>query len=524
MSEVAALRHETATAIQDLRSQADGPPSAEAQGAVLARIAARLERIEQGLERGERVLRDREGQAISSVLSILRRTADDVRSVRVEPKRPQVDSVVPGALDLLRADLARAVEEMRHQAGDIRQGVSRRQQDPEALRRLESVAAAIRQQVESALERISAAQRALEQRTGSLVHQLEQSLADIADRMAAVVRALEARISEEAAHRQAVRKEQAEHRKRLETAMVVLKDEVMLMATALRDEVAGPMAELAGDRETLRRGLDRVERLGDIVESLGRRRGFRELVKAERALQAEQAAFVERLNAAGEGLAVMAQGVERRLEAMVEAAVERIRPDPAHAEALAGAEASIDALRQDLPAAVGELVARVEESTRALQERFEALSGALEGRGEGESREDRQAAARAQRELRSATTSLRREVEGLSKRIEGWGKPRTAPRLAQEVRDLGRRFEALEQEVQSQVAAAVAKRVQASVDRRLRALLADLSEQIRRVAREASVEPAEAAASEASTETVRQPAPRFGPEPERRGRFRRPRR
>lgn len=531
---VAALRREAATAMQQLRPQGgDRPPPAEA--AVLSRIAARLQGVEQELERQTRVLRDRESQALSSVLSILQRTAQDLRRARTQPPRPAGDpqalrAVQSGVAALgqrlealeqalprhvseasgpLRADLARAVQEVRDHARDLHRALDGDERRAELLGGLEAMASTLRQEVASGVKSVS-------ERIG----------------------ALDARIADDVGARGSAERQRDEHQKRLETAMIVLKDEVVLMATALREEVARPIAELAADRATLRGGLERVDRLAEIVESLGRRRGFRELVEAEQALHAEQAAFVERLNAAAEGLTAMASGVERRLQRLVEEAAERVRPDPGHLEALAGAEASMTALREDLPAAVTDLVARVEGSMTGVQERIEALPAALGGQKDGG--EDRQAALRAQRELRSATTALKRQVEALAKRIDGWGKPRTAPKLAQEVRDLGRRFEALEEEVESKVAATVARRVQASVDRRLRALVEGVSEEIRQVAREAAAEaaaesapesPPESApespsppAAEPASEPVRQPTPRFAPEPERRGRFRRPRR
>ncbi|HEX2030280.1 MAG TPA: hypothetical protein VHL78_02610 [Actinomycetota bacterium] len=161
-------------------------------------------------------------------------------------------------------------------------------------------------------------------------------------------------------------------------------------------------------------------------------------------------------------------------------------------------------------AGIEERLGSVEEAVRSLPPRVEPAQGGRARRTDAE------------RQLAATTTALRKEIEAFRKRIEGWGKPRTAPRLAEEVERLEGHVEDLGRAVEEQLAAKVARRVQASIDRRLRTLIGELPEQLRdtigeavheaaaasvaEVAREAAASAVRTAAEEAVREALRQPA------------------
>jgi hypothetical protein len=132
-----------------------------------------------------------------------------------------------------------------------------------------------------------------------------------------------------------------------------LKD-VREQLSSLAEGVSAVQAE-TGERATaLQEGLARVDKLAEAVETIGRRRGFRQVVESDQRIRDEQAAMVDRLAEVGEVLSthmeevraelgelqvaardaqagVLAEEIRRRVvdelvtEQMVEAMVERVQ-------------------------------------------------------------------------------------------------------------------------------------------------------------------------------------------------------
>jgi uncharacterized phage infection (PIP) family protein YhgE len=222
----------------------------------------------------------------------------------------------------------------------------------------------------------------------------------------------------------------------------------------LADRLSGPL-------RAVQTGLGRVDRLASVIDSLGRRRGFQELIEAERALRAEQTAFVDRLTTSS---ARVAEGVEDlagridRLEEGLRAAAEDTRQLPGHAS-------------ERVTAAMEQTRATMEE---ALEQRFDrSLEVSIRGlRAELERgvpvqdllQELRDLArvqaelAKAQHTVEGVADALRSEVVRLQGTIEGWGRPKTVPEVAAQLGALEERVTGLEGRVAGLVDA-VADRV-----------------------------------------------------------------
>jgi hypothetical protein len=231
----------------------------------------------------------------------------------------------------------------------------------------------------------------------------------------------------------------------------------------------GLVDRVAHASQTLDSGFARVDRLASIIESLGRRRGFQELVSSEERLREEQATFVRDLAGASErvaerveALAHHMEDLERRLEAaMAEAGALRTLP-----ENVSGIlSVQVERLRERLEKALDARFARgVQDSTKQLRAELEQgvpVSDTL--------RELRalvntqQELARAQERAEQAGSALREELAALRNRIESWGRPGSAPRLAQEVQDLEGRVGEMEERLASSLPEEIAKRVTSDV-------------------------------------------------------------
>jgi hypothetical protein len=225
----------------------------------------------------------------------------------------------------------------------------------------------------------------------------------------------------------------------------------------LADRLSGPL-------RAVQTGLGRVDRLASVIDSLGRRRGFQELIEAERALRAEQTAFVDRLTTSG---ARVSDGIED-----LAGRIDRLE------EGLRAAAEETASLRQ-LPGHASERVTAAMEQTRAtmeeaLEQRFDrSLEASIRGlRAELERGvpvqdllQELHDLARAQAELAKAqhtvegmADALRSEVVRLQGTIEGWGRPKTVPEVAAQQGALEERVAGLEGRVAGLVDA-VADRV-----------------------------------------------------------------
>jgi cell division septum initiation protein DivIVA len=171
---------------------------------------------------------------------------------------------------------------------------------------------------------------------------------------------------------------------------------------------------LAEPMKALHSGLDRVERLTAVIESLGHRRGFRELVESEEALRREQAAFVDRLSAASDAVAEGVSGLAQRISLLEESLEQR--------------------LGRTLHSAIAEIRSELERGV-PVQEVLARLAELARAQGE---------LARAQHQVEAMSEALRSESVRLRTAIEGWGRPKTVPEVAAGVRDLNERVEELE--------------------------------------------------------------------------------
>ena len=156
--------------------------------------------------------------------------------------------------------------------------------------------------------------------------------------------------------------------------------------------------------------------------------------------------MVAELTAAGEQLGGHVASAEHRVDAMGEAAR---AVELSQAQAAERVTASVEALRESLPALAEQLRAQAaEELARAVEDVRSSLADRLPG---DETLADVRKLSAAHHELDRATADLRAELEGLRRRIEGWGAPRSDARLANELTEVAGRVERLEDRVSLQI-------------------------------------------------------------------------
>jgi cell division septum initiation protein DivIVA len=274
-----------------------------------------------------------------------------------------------------------------------------------------------------------------------------------------------------------VRTSVTEARRSVEQAVSRAAESLRQAGVEERDRLA---SRLSGPLAAVETGLARVDRLSEVIDSLGHRRGFRELVESEEALRKEQAAFVDRLSETAAGVTEQVRSLEERL-ASLRGDLENVAAQAAGMGKLPG-QAS-----ERVVAAMEAVRSSIEES---LDRRFAAAVDAAlrEVRAElergvpvGEVLARLEAVAVTQGELTTAhhqveglADALRTEVGELRATIHAWGRPHTVPEVAIRADDLEERVAALEDRVAG-LAEAVADRVTAKVvdalDRRKRGLL-----------------------------------------------------
>lgn len=222
---------------------------------------------------------------------------------------------------------------------------------------------------------------------------------------------------------------------------------------------------MVSSTQSLEAGFARVDRLASIVESLGRRRGFQELVASEERLREEQAEFVRDLAGASERVAgrveALGQSIEaldRRLESAVAEAV-ALRTLPENVSGTLSVQA--ERLRERLEEVLGARFAQdVEQSTKQLRAELERGVPVTDTLRELRALANTQLElARAQERAEQTAAELRQELAGLRKRIEGWGRPGSAPRLAQELQGLEGRVGELEARLADELPEQIASRV-----------------------------------------------------------------
>ena len=365
------------------------------------------------------------GQTVLGGLSRAKEQSDERVDVAERSIRGRVDEIeaslrarVDGIADALRTRVDEIGTELSAALGSVQARVEQ---------------APVRTEIETLRKTLDSAAGSLGRAVAESRKAIESSLSDTADRMRA----------DQAKGAERMRADQAKASQRL----------------------AERLSRSIGELEA---GFTRVSRLADVIETLGRRRAFNELVESEQALRKEQAALTGQLEQASAALAEQATSLGRRIDGLQERlravgeelgtlegipteassrvtdAIERLRGtlEDALAERFAGeVGASIARLRSELETGVpvNDLLSRLHELTRSQED-----------------------VSRAQHEVEELSASLRSDVTQLRKAIEGWGKPKMAPQLAQELQAVEGRVSALESEVRG-LAEAVSTRVSEQV-------------------------------------------------------------
>lgn len=199
--------------------------------------------------------------------------------------------------------------------------------------------------------------------------------------------------------------------------------EIAAAQQALGERVEELRRDAVAIRDAVDERMGRVDGLSEVIESLGRKRGFKELVAAERRAMEQQEAFVGRLASLGDRLVARAEDLERRVDEVARGV----------------------ALPEDAVARVTE-----EVTERVAPPLAEQLSREMRG-------------------LERATRGMRYELERVRKRMDAWGRARSAPRLAEELGGLEERVVDVERALEQRPAAEVAARLE-RLDGRVEAL------------------------------------------------------
>jgi hypothetical protein len=184
--------------------------------------------------------------------------------------------------------------------------------------------------------------------------------------------------------------------------------------------------------------MRRMDTLAGAIESLAKRRGFKDLIRSEQAAAEQQETYVRQLVELGRRLG-------ERLEALEASAALRGQVTE-----------DLEGIRRDLGIALEDLRDRL---AAELASGFVGIRG---GAGTGS-----ESNAQLLQEMRAA----RADLDRVRARMDSWGHARSAPRLAQEVAGLGERVEAVERVVQEELTDAVFERMQQHLDRRFEALV-----------------------------------------------------
>jgi K+/H+ antiporter YhaU regulatory subunit KhtT len=252
-----------------------------------------------------------------------------------------------------------------------------------------------------------------------------------------------------------------------------LADAVSTGAADLREQHKQTADRLARQVDTstrtLEQGLLRVERLGNLIEAMSTKRGFRELVESEERLREEQAAFVA-------GLGDSARRFESRLAELGTRADELGQMLERTARDTAALRQVPERASEQVAQTIGEASERLEHAVReAFTEGVATATGRL--------RQELEAGVPVQDVLRTlerlagtqaelaaahwdvtAAAGVVAEATGeLRRRIEGWGTPRSQPRFASELAALDERVGTIEQRLAEDLAPAISKLVSEQV-------------------------------------------------------------
>jgi ABC-type transporter Mla subunit MlaD len=287
--------------LQDLESLREGLPD-EISGAE-ARVSAAVTRVLHEVEARLSEHRDAVGGRVEDTSAALGTRLDEtaaaLRSRHEEVAadlRSRVDesaAVMAGRLDQAVSGLRAALDEL----GEVFQA------DINALRALPERLAEGMSAVREAVGEMAAAHGHIEERLDAVSR---ASAEEVRGRVDETSEALAARLGEAAGK---------------------LRWEVQDALSRVQEQLASLVGGIEGVRtdaeeraSALQTGLERVDNLAEAVESIGRRRGFRQVVESDERLRQEQAAMVERLSDAGERLATRLEEVKQELEGLRKAA------------------------------------------------------------------------------------------------------------------------------------------------------------------------------------------------------------
>ena len=342
----------------------------------------------------------------------------------------------------------------------------------------------VAQSAEESEGRLGGVERALRGRLDEIASGLGSRVDEVAAALGTAVGSVQARVDRSStfedvgalgttleASAESLRRAVVESRQSLESFLSKTTDRLRADQRKSAERMQTEQAK-AGERLTerlsksigeLEAGFARISRLAEVVETLSRKRAFQELVESEQALREEQAAMVSRLREAGGAVAEQATSLGSRIdgleERLVSAADELGALQQIPAATSQGVAEAIERLREALQDTLGERFAgEVGGSVERLRAELEAgvpVKEVLTPLHElAASQED---VSRAQRQVEELSTTLRSEVTQLRKAIEGWGKPRTAPQLAEELLAIEGRVSAVEKEVAGLVEAVSAR-------------------------------------------------------------------
>jgi len=268
----------------------------------------------------------------------------------------------------------------------------------------------------------------------------------------------------------------------LSQEMTRVRDEVVRRAIALDDRIVG------------------MERLAGVIDSLAKKRGFKDLVRSEKLAMEQQEGFVERLVSLGEELASHTQELRDRVDEVsqqVEGLAGRLGGVEGAVDDRAKLAGALDDLRDRVAAELKGGLDRLSERIAAGSDREEAVPAAAqlpegfvdevverigaqllavtqELRPEADQRaltKEIKDVGRNQRDVEKVVRAARTELERVRKRMDTWGRVKSAPRMAEEVTGLEERVIELERAVGEELADEVAERLDRRFERRFEALV-----------------------------------------------------
>jgi ABC-type transporter Mla subunit MlaD len=402
------------------------------------------ERVAQGLAQVDQTVR-REGKSLAEDITTATRKAVASAEERLRARADEADEAASERIDGTRRAMEAGFEQTR----------SGTQESIQEMRG-------------AALGRMEETAQATQARLGELETTVVGKLSSVGAALDEASAALRTAVSEA---RQALESAVASAADRLQAEHARTTDRLRADQVKGNERLSERLSKSIGELEA---GFARISRLADNIETLGQKRAFQELVRSEEALREEQADFVERLREAGAAVAeqagTLSQRIARLEERLATAGEDLEALERLPAEASAQVAAAVDHMRADFEEVLGRRFAgEVSGSVERIRSELEAgvpvneLLGRLQELVRSQSD-----VSKAQREVEKLSASVGSEAKHLRQAIEGWGKPRTAPQLAEELQALEGRVSIIEGEIAGLVEA-VAARVTESVLQALQA-------------------------------------------------------